>query len=138
MKTSEKLSLFRKQMQTENIDAFVVYSADPHLSEYPPKEWLERQWISGFTGSAGFVVITKNNAGLWTDSRYFVQAPIELKDSGIDLFKDGVEGTPDYIDWLLSELPKGATVAVNALATSHLVWEKLGLDCLYLLMAAHL
>ena len=125
MKTSEKLSLFRKQMQTENIDAFVVYSADPHLSEYPPKEWLERQWISGFTGSAGFVVITKNKAGLWTDSRYFVQAPIELKDSGIDLFKDGVEGTPDYIDWLLSELPKGATVAVNALATSHLVWEKL-------------
>lgn len=125
MKTQEKLSILRHQMQSENIDAFVVFSADPHLSEYPPKEWLERQWITGFTGSAGFAVITKDKAGLWTDSRYFVQAPIELKGSGIELFKDGVEGTPDYTDWLLSELKQGALVAVNALATSHLAWEKL-------------
>lgn len=125
MNTSEKLSLLRKQMQTENVDAFVVFSADPHLSEYLPEEWLERAWLSGFTGSAGFVVITKDKAGLWTDSRYFVQAPIELKGSGIDLFKEGVEGTPDYADWLVSQLPKGATVALNALVTSHLAWEKL-------------
>lgn len=125
MKTSDKLSLLRKQMQTENIDAFVVFSADPHLSEYLPKEWQERQWISGFTGSAGFVVITKDKAGLWTDSRYFVQAPIELEGSGIDLFKDGIEGTPDYTDWLLTQLPEKAVVAVNALATSHIAWEKL-------------
>ncbi|WP_392421026.1 aminopeptidase P family protein [Capnocytophaga canis] len=125
MKTSEKLLLLRKQMQTEGVDAFVVFSADPHLSEYLPKEWLERQWISGFTGSAGFVVITEDKAGLWTDSRYFVQAPIELEGSGIDLFKEGVEGTPDYADWLLSELPEKSVVAVNALATSHVAWEKL-------------
>lgn len=125
MNTSEKISLLRKQMQSENIDAFVVFSADPHLSEYLPLEWLERQWISGFTGSAGFVVFTQNKAGLWTDSRYFVQAPIELQGSGIELFKDGMEGTPDYTEWLLSELPENATVAVNALATSHLAWEKL-------------
>lgn len=125
MKTSEKLLLLRKQMQTEGVDAFVVFSADPHLSEYLPKEWLERQWISGFTGSAGFVVITEDKAGLWTDSRYFVQAPIELEGSGIDLFKEGVEGTPDYTDWLLSELPEKSVVAVNALATSHVAWEKL-------------
>ncbi|CEN44893.1 Xaa-Pro aminopeptidase 1 [Capnocytophaga canis] len=125
MKTSEKLLLLRKQMQTEGVDAFVVFSADPHLSEYLPKEWLERQWISGFTGSAGFVVITEDKAGLWTDSRYFVQAPIELEGSGIDLFKEGVEGIPDYTDWLLSELPEKSVVAVNALATSHVAWEKL-------------
>ncbi|CEN33512.1 Creatinase [Capnocytophaga cynodegmi] len=125
MNTPEKISLLRKQMQVENIDAFVVFSADPHLSEYLPEEWQERVWISGFTGSAGFVVITKDKAGLWTDSRYFVQAPIELKGSGIDLFKEGVEGTPDYTEWLIAELPKGATVALNALATSHLAWEKL-------------
>lgn len=125
MKTSEKLSLLRSQMKNERIDAFVVFSADPHLSEYLPKEWLERQWISGFTGSAGFVVITSSKAGLWTDSRYFVQAPLELEGSGIVLFKDGEENTPDYTDWLLSELPEGAVVAVNALATSHIVWERL-------------
>ncbi|MDO5104642.1 aminopeptidase P family protein [Capnocytophaga sp.] len=125
MKTSEKITLLRKQMQTEGVDAFVIFSADPHLSEYLPEEWLERAWLSGFTGSAGFVVVTRDKAGLWTDSRYFVQAPIELKDSGITLFKEGVEGTPDYVDWLVSELPKGATVALNALATSHLAWEKL-------------
>ena len=94
MNTPEKLSLLRSKMQENHIDAFVVFSADPHLSEYLPKEWLERAWLSGFTGSAGFVVVTKDKAGLWTDSRYFVQSAIELKGSGIDLFKDGVEGTP--------------------------------------------
>lgn len=125
MNTVEKLALLRFKMQENNIGAFVVYSADPHLSEYLPKEWLERAWLSGFTGSAGFVVITGDKAGLWTDSRYFVQSAIELKGSGIGLFKDGVEGTPDYADWLVSVLPQGATVAVNALATSHVAWEKL-------------
>ncbi|WGU69156.1 aminopeptidase P family N-terminal domain-containing protein [Capnocytophaga canimorsus] len=97
----------------------------PHMSEYMPTQWQERRWISGFTGSAGWVVITQEKAGLWTDSRYFVQAPIELKNSGIELFKDGVEGTPDYMEWIGTQLPKNATVAVNALATSHLNWEKL-------------
>ena len=125
MNTPEKLSLLRSKMQENHIDAFVVFSADPHLSEYLPKEWLERAWLSGFTGSAGFVVVTKDKAGLWTDSRYFVQSAIELKGSGIDLFKDGVEGTPDYADWLVSVLPAGATVALNTLATSHIAWEKL-------------
>ena len=125
MNTPEKLSLLRSKMQENHIDAFVVFSADPHLSEYLPKEWLERAWLSGFTGSAGFVVVTKDKAGLWTDSRYFVQSAIELKGSGINLFKDGVEGTPDYADWLVSVLPAGATVALNTLATSHIAWEKL-------------
>ena len=63
MKTVEKLSLLRKEMKAHQIDAFIVFSADPHLSEYLPKEWLERAWLSGFTGSAGFVVVTLNNAG---------------------------------------------------------------------------
>ena len=125
MTSSEKISALRQKMQDQNIDAFIVYSADPHMSEYLPNEWQERSWLSGFTGSAGFVVITKENAGLWTDGRYFVQAPIELKDSGIDLFKDGMEGTPNYIDWIISEIPENGTVAVNAIATSHANWELL-------------
>lgn len=117
--------MLRQKMQENNIDAFIVYSADPHMSEYLPTEWQERTWLSGFTGSAGFVVITKDKAGLWTDGRYFVQAPVELQGSGIDLFKDGMEGTPDYIDWIISEIPEGGKVAVNAIATSHANWELL-------------
>ncbi|QOW09176.1 aminopeptidase P family protein [Kaistella flava (ex Peng et al. 2021)] len=125
MTSSEKIVALRQKMSENNIDAFIVYSADPHMSEYLPAEWQERSWLSGFTGSAGFVVITHDKAGLWTDGRYFVQAPIELKDSGIDLFKDGMEGTPNYIDWIISEIPDNGTVAVNAIATSNANWELL-------------
>lgn len=125
MTSQEKVALLREKMAENNIDAFIVYSADPHMSEYLPEEWQERSWLSGFTGSAGFVVITKDKAGLWTDGRYFVQAPKELEGSGIDLFKDGMEGTPNYIDWIISEIPSDGTVAVNAIATSNANWELL-------------
>ena len=125
MTSAEKITMLRQQMVQNNADAFIVYSADPHMSEYLPAEWQERSWLSGFTGSAGFVVITQDKAGLWTDGRYFVQAPIELKDSGIALFKEGMDGTPNYIDWIISEIPEEGTVAVNALATSHANWELL-------------
>lgn len=125
MKTSEKIDLLRQKMSAEHIDAFIVYSADPHMSEYLPEEWQERAWLSGFTGSAGFVVVTNDKAFLWTDGRYFVQAPAELEGSGIGLMKDGVEGTPNYIDWIISEIPEGGAVAVNAIATSHANWELL-------------
>ena len=125
MNSLEKISALRQKMTENHIDAFIVYSADPHMSEYLPKEWQERSWISGFTGSAGFVVFTKDKAGLWTDGRYFVQAAAELKDSGIELMKMGEENTPDYIDWMISQLPNGGKVAVNAVATSHANWEDL-------------
>ncbi len=125
MTSNEKVAALREEMQKNNVDAFIVYSADPHMSEYLPEEWQERAWLSGFTGSAGFVVVTKDKAGLWTDGRYFTQAPAELAGSGIDLFKDGMEGTPHYIDWIISEIPENGKVAVNALATSHANWELL-------------
>lgn len=125
MTAKEKIASLREEMKNQNIDAFIVYSADPHMSEYLPTEWQERSWLSGFTGSAGFVVVMQEKAGLWTDGRYFTQAPIELAGSGIDLFKDGIEGTPNYIDWIISESKEGAKVAVNALATSHANWELL-------------
>lgn len=125
MTSAEKVAALREQMALHKIDAFIIYSADPHMSEYLPEEWQERSWLSGFTGSAGFVVITADKAGLWTDGRYFTQAPIELKGSGIDLFKDGQEGTPHYIDWIISEIPKHGTVGVNAIATSHANWQEL-------------
>jgi len=125
MTSKEKVAALREEMQKNNVDAFIVYSADPHMSEYLPEEWQERAWLSGFLGSAGFVVVTKDKAGLWTDGRYFTQAPIELAGSGIDLFKDGMEGTPHYIDWIISEIPQNGKVAVNAMATSHSNWELL-------------
>ncbi len=125
MTSKEKVAALREEMQKNNVDAFIVYSADPHMSEYLPQEWQERAWLSGFLGSAGFVVVTQDKAGLWTDGRYFTQAPIELAGSGIDLFKDGMEGTPNYIDWIISEIPANGKVAVNALATAHANWELL-------------
>lgn len=125
MTSKEKVAALREEMQKNNVDAFIVYSSDPHMSEYLPKEWQERSWLSGFMGSAGFVVITQDKAGLWTDGRYFTQAAIELEGSGIDLFKDGMEGTPNYIDWIISEIRTGGKVAVNGLAASHANWELL-------------
>lgn len=125
MTPKEKVASLREEMKKNNVDVFIVYAADPHMSEYLPAEWQERTWLSGFTGSAGFVVITPEKAGLWTDGRYFTQAPVELKDSGIELFKDGVEGTPDYIEWIISETSENAVIAVNALATSHSNWMSL-------------
>lgn len=125
MTAKEKVALLRTEMKKNNIDVFIVFSADPHMGEYLPAEWQERTWLTGFTGSAGFVVVTSDKAGLWTDGRYFTQAPKELKGSGIDLFKDGIAGTPNYIDWIISETPEGATIAVNGLATSHANWVDL-------------
>src|SRR5699024_500714 len=119
MTVKERVASLRKEMKENNIEAFIVYYADPHMSEYLPDEWQERTWISGFTGSAGFVVVTMDKAGLWTDGRYFTQGPVELEGSGIDLFKDGVEGTPNYVDWIISQTSENAKVAVNALATSN-------------------
>lgn len=123
MTTQEKLHLLREEMKQNDIDAFVVFSADPHMSEYLPTEWQERKWLTGFTGSAGWAVVTKDKAALWTDGRYFVQAAAELKDSTVEMMKDGVEGTPHYIDWIISEVGKGGKVAVNALATSYANWQ---------------
>ncbi|MDO4763563.1 MAG: aminopeptidase P family protein [Flavobacteriaceae bacterium] len=125
MTTAEKLSALRQKMQEKNISAFIIYSADPHMSEYLPKEWQERTWLSGFTGSAGFVVITSEKSALWTDGRYFVQAPQELAGTEIELMKDGVEGTPNYIDWIIAQTPENGKVAVNAVATAHANWEVL-------------
>ena len=125
MTTIEKISKLRHKMQEKGINAFIVYSADPHMSEYLPEEWQERTWLSGFTGSAGFLVVTNEKAALWTDGRYFVQAAQELENTGIELMKDGIEGTPNYIDWIISQTPENGKVAVNALATSHLNWESL-------------
>ena len=81
-------------MRSNNIQAFIVPSTDPHSGEYIAQHWEGRKWISGFTGSAGVVVITLDSAGLWTDSRYFIQAEEQLKGTSIELFKERLTDTP--------------------------------------------
>lgn len=110
---TERIALLRSKLSEKNISAFIIPSTDPHLSEYVSSCWKSRAWISGFTGSAGTVVITSNNAGLWTDSRYFIQAEQQLSRTGIQLFKDGLPSTPSINEWLVSELSNGSSVGVD-------------------------
>ncbi|MDR2622809.1 MAG: aminopeptidase P family protein [Dysgonamonadaceae bacterium] len=109
----EKIQALRALMPAENVKACIIPSTDPHISEYPPTHWKTREWISGFTGSAGTVVVTLEKAGLWTDSRYFLQAESQLRDSGIELFKTGLPETPDMFDWLLAELAPGDSIGIE-------------------------
>ncbi|MCT4647767.1 MAG: aminopeptidase P family protein [Carboxylicivirga sp.] len=113
MSTPDRLFKLRSHMATLGVDAYIITSADPHLSEYPAAHWKFREWISGFTGSAGTIVVTNDEAGLWTDSRYFLQAEQQLQDSGIDLYKQGEKDVPDYKEWLSVNLFAGNVVAVN-------------------------
>lgn len=113
MKTIEKLSHLRELMKKNRIDAYIIPSSDPHISEYLPDYWKSRSWLSGFTGSAGTVVITQKKAALWTDSRYFLQAEKELAGSGIELCKIGLPETPSMESWIISQLNKGNTVGFD-------------------------
>ncbi|MCC8170479.1 MAG: aminopeptidase P family protein [Parabacteroides sp.] len=111
--STERIALLRDAMKRAGIAAYIIPSSDPHLSEYPADCWKARTWISGFTGSAGTVVVTAGKAGLWTDSRYFLQAAAQLEGSGIELYKSGLPDTPTFQQFLLHELEEGQTVALN-------------------------
>ena len=90
----QRIEALRAAMKRRGVQAFIIPSTDPHISEYVAPHWQTREWISGFTGSAGTVVITTDKAGLWTDSRYFLQAAAQLEGSGIDLYKEMLPETP--------------------------------------------
>lgn len=109
-----RLSALKNYMEQNHLDAFIIPSTDAHLSEYPASHWESRQWISGFTGSAGTVVVTRQKSGLWTDSRYFLQATTQLEGTTIDLYKEGLPKTPSITEWLATELKPGATVGIDA------------------------
>ncbi len=108
-----RLAGVRALMKKKRIDALIVPSADPHLGEYVPDHWRVIRWLTGFSGSAATVVITGKFAGLWTDSRYFIQAEEQLKNSGFQLVKLRVPHTPEHIGWLQEKIKKGGTVAVD-------------------------
>lgn len=125
METKEKLSTLRASMKQMGLSAYIVPGTDPHASEYVADYWKERNWLSGFTGSAGTVAVTTTKAGLWTDSRYFLQADAQLKGSGIDLMKEGLAETPTIADWIMSELTTDEAVGVNPEMFSAKAYEAL-------------
>ena len=100
-------------MKEKNIYAYIVPSSDYHQSEYVGDYFKSREFMSGFTGSSGTLIISMDEAGLWTDGRYFIQAENELKDSGIKLFKMGEEGVPTIEEYLLEKLPKNSTLGFD-------------------------
>ena len=110
---ADRLFQVQTRMAVMGLDGLIVTSADPHLSEYPAEAWKFREYLSGFTGSAGILVFLADEAGLWTDSRYFVQAEKELKGTGIELYKMGQPDTPDYKQWIISRLNIGSVVGIN-------------------------
>ena len=114
----------RQAMKKYGVGACIIPSADPHLSEYPSEHWKAREWLSGFNGSAGTLVVTENSAGLWTDSRYYLQADAQLKNTEIKLFKDGLPETPSFTKWLAGNLPEGSKIAVDGKCVSTEQWRE--------------
>ena len=100
----ERLALLREELRREHLSAFIFPTSDPHNSEYTADHWKGREWISGFTGSAGIAVVTLKSAALWTDSRYFIQAEEQLKGTEFQLMKRKVDGTPTIREWISGEL----------------------------------
>ena len=111
--TRKKLSALRALMESKRIDAYLIPSTDAHLNEYVPACWRRRAWLSGFTGSAGELVVRRTKAGLWTDGRYFLQAEQQLADSGIELFRMGEPDVPTIEGYLCSTLRKGQRVGID-------------------------
>ena len=109
----QRIENIRDLMKEKNIYAYIVPSSDYHQSEYVGDYFKSREFMSGFTGSAGTLIISMDEAGLWTDGRYFIQAENELKDSGIKLFKMGEEGIPTIEEYLLEKLPKNSTLGFD-------------------------
>jgi Xaa-Pro aminopeptidase len=108
-----RITALREVLAREGVDALLVPSADPHLSEYLPERWQGRQWLSGFTGSMATLVVGQRAAALFADSRYWVQAEAELQGSGIDLVRINSAAAPAHIDWMVEQVPRGGTVAVD-------------------------
>lgn len=109
----QRIAALRAIMEREDIAAFIIPSTDPHLSEYVAPHWESRKWISGFTGSAGTVVITRHEAGLWTDSRYFLQAAQQLEGTEIVLYKEMLPETPSIPDFLTQHLKESDAVGID-------------------------
>lgn len=118
MTINERIAALRSWMERHDLYAYIIPGNDPHQSEYVADHWKMREWISGFTGSAGTVVVTQDHAGLWTDSRYFLQAKEELMEGGLALHKLVNHGEPEYVDWLCDEMVSDKKVGIDGLLFS--------------------
>lgn len=124
MSVNKHLKDLQNVMYAQGYDAYIIPSSDPHQSEYVAEYWRGRAWISGFTGSMGYVAITASHAGVWTDSRYFLQCEMELQGTNFAMHKQGVQGAPEHIDWLCQNLPLGSRVACDgSLFSVEQVWQ---------------
>ena len=108
-----RVDALRQAMARNGLAAVIVPSSDPHLSEYLPERWKGREWASGFTGSVGTLIVTREHAGVWVDSRYWTQAEVQLGGTGIDLMKVPGAASLAHVDWLAQTLKPGETVAVD-------------------------
>lgn len=109
-------------MEEYRIDAVIITGTDPHSSEYPAERWKQVEWVCGFTGEAGDVVITRDHAGLWTDTRYFIQAATQLEGTGVELHKTRIPGEVRIPEWLadyaFSRMTENVVIAIDGLAQS--------------------
>ena len=113
MNTNEKINCIRQLMKKDNISAVIIPSNDPHQSEYVAEHWQARKWLTGFSGSAGTVVVTSEHAILWTDFRYYIQAEKQISGSLFELFKIGDPDVPDFQKWLTDTLKPGDTIGID-------------------------
>lgn len=118
LEIKRRISLLRSFMKEQGVSAFITPSTDPHSGEYTPEHWESRKWISGFTGSAGTAVVTLENGGVWTDSRYFLQAENQLAETGLVLVKDRLPETPSIPEWLSRVLQPGDKVGIDGWVTT--------------------
>ena len=129
MKTTinERLAVLREELRREHLSAFIFPTTDPHNSEYTADHWKGREWISGFTGSAGTAVVTLHSAALWTDSRYFIAAAEQLKGTEYQLMKEKIDGTPTIAHWLGRQLADAddKEVGIDGMTSSACMVEKL-------------
>lgn len=112
----EQITALRREMKSRGIFAYIVMTEDFHGSEYVGEYFKLREYLSGFTGSAGTLVVTEDRAALWTDGRYFIQAAAELSGSGIDLMKQGEPETPSITDFLRKEMPENSVLGFDGRA----------------------
>lgn len=122
---ANKLENLRTIMKKYQQDAFIAMSADPHMSEYLPDYWKIRQWLTGFTGSVGTIVVTQDFAGLWVDGRYWVQAEQQLENTGYVLQKQTPDESSTHLAWLSQHLPKNTKISVNGHTISALQFDAL-------------
>lgn len=127
--TLPRLEALRNLMRTKHIDAVIIPGTDPHQSEYLSDHWKFREYLTGFTGSNGTAVVTLHDAGLWTDSRYFLQAEQQLSDSGFTLYKENIPGQPTTLEWLAEALDEDAVLGVDGRLFSLMEANRIEMFC---------